>query len=127
MDSGAVDLDGADTSYHHLISPEPRTSAVGQQVGPRFEQVASDNPHPAPPTLQQLDESKRQEYVAFIKNSNGGKGLSRKDQNWLLSFAEVPGLKSDKDVQHYIDTLPQPVSDQVYPLATPRLPERHVF
>jgi hypothetical protein len=106
--AGTGSSEEADTSYHHLISPEPRTSALGQQVGARFEQIP---PCDGSSTFasEDLAEEKRQEVVAFIKNCNGGRGLSRKDQNWLLSFAEIPGLKNDKDVQKHIDTLPRPV------------------
>ena len=109
--TGAGTSDEADTSYHHLISPEPRTSAVGQQVGARFEQIPLCNDSSTSPP-EDPEEEKRQEVVAFIKNCNGGRGLSRNDQNWLLSFADVPGLKNDKDVQRHIDTLPKPVSPQ---------------
>lgn len=114
--AGTGDFEEGDQSYHHLISPEPRTSAVGQQVGARFEQVRNQSPSSGPSTPEDPEEATRHEYVAFIKNCNGGRGLSRQDQNWLLSFAAVPGLRNAKDVQHHIEMLPQPVSSFVHAL-----------
>ncbi|GAQ91611.1 hypothetical protein KFL_008180030 [Klebsormidium nitens] len=96
-------------AYEHALSPEPRTSAVGQQEGPRFQEVrGTEQEGLQAAASQSADDVKRHAYVSFIKQCCGGKGLSRNDQNWLLSFADVPGLKGAADVQSYIDTLPQP-------------------
>jgi hypothetical protein len=98
--------------YEHTVSPEPNTSAVGQQAGPRFEPLFASGPRQGEDEAAPEDpaEIKKQEYVTFIKQCSNGKGLSRYDQNWLLCIADVPGLKNDADVQQYLDTLPRPVS-----------------
>jgi hypothetical protein len=98
--------------YEHIVSPEPNTSAVGQQVGPRFEPLLASSPRQGEDEAAPKDpaEIKKQKYITFIKQCSNGKGLFLYDQNWLLSFADVPGLKNDADVQHYFDTLPRLVS-----------------
>jgi hypothetical protein len=124
---GDGDGDEAPARYLHIVSPEPRTSALGQQDGPRFEPVDDLDPHavqePGSPVDPEDPEfRKKLECVTFIKGCGNGKGLSRHDQNWLLSFANIPGLNNSKDVQDFIDALPVPVSIMLlFPALDPAL------